>query len=367
MAAWCAPTFSTPGCAVRYYDLTLNPEGNNAQVFTVNDGGGFTLKSKGTTFTSYVNGQTVPGALNIEFDVKVTPFNTPQGGSIIRVWGVGLQMISQQYLLTGAHFKLQAGMKPGLPLAIPQGTSARAGTIAEGTVFQAFGNWQGVNQTLDLVCNPGDLAPAQGIAFRWTPGQTLPEALQSSFAQAFPTYPAPTISINPNLQPPKAAAKFGWYENLANFSQMLSTLTQSLGSGLIDSSTGKPVKNYPGVQIVLVGNQFNIYDGTTQPAATQLVFADLIGQPTWISGTGITFKTVLRSDVAAGTLIKFPTGVSAPYALTSAEAAAPGGPARSKTVFQGSFVVNEVHHYANFRQSDAESWNTTFTAAALGE
>jgi hypothetical protein len=37
-------------------------------------------------------------------------------------------------------------------------------------------------------------------------------------------------------------------------------------------------------------------------------------------------------------------------------------PARSKTVFQGAFKITSVHHFANFRQADADSWTTAFVA-----
>ena len=336
---------------MRFYNLVLT-DPDSGQVWTPNSTTGALSKGSGpSTFTSFVHGQTIPGALNVEFDLPVTPWHTPQGGSIIRVWGVGLQMIGQAANLNGSNFQLYAGMQKGLPLANP----AQAGLIAQGSVYQAFGNWQGPNQTLDLICNPSGIAPTNGISWQWSPGQTLATALQVTLTQAFPTYKQ-NINISSSLQPPNGAVQSGSYDTLDAFAQYLNELTQDLGAQV----TGNP--DYSGVQIAIDGMTIQVYDDTAPQKTVQLDFQDLIGQPTWIGPATITFKTVLRADINVGDQIKFPTGVVLPYALTSSAAAAPGAPARAKSVFQGTFVVNEVHHYANFRQPDADSWNTTFTA-----
>jgi hypothetical protein len=116
-----------------------------------------------------------------------------------------------------------------------------------------------------------------------------------------------------------------------------------------------------------VGNTISVYDGQgpTPAKVVPLAFQDLIGQPTWISASQVSFKTVLRSDIGLGMQVKFPQGIVAPYALTSASAATPNAPVSSKTAFQGNFVVTEIHHFACFRQADAESWNTTYTASVV--
>src|SRR5579875_2215617 len=106
------------------------------------------------TYTSLAGnpalGVTLPGALNIELDVPVSPMSTPLAGSYLRVWGISLQEIAQWNDLQGKAIDVYAGMQKGLPLAKPQ----QAGLIFHGKIFQAFGNWQGTNQTLDLIINP---------------------------------------------------------------------------------------------------------------------------------------------------------------------------------------------------------------------
>jgi hypothetical protein len=42
----------------------------------------------------------------------------------------------------------------------------------------------------------------------------------------------------------------------------------------------------------------------------------------------------------------------------------PGGLAGNKSIFQGTFIVKELHHFANFRQPDADAWATAMIANA---
>jgi hypothetical protein len=308
------------------------------------------------TFTSHPNGNQQPpdpGALNIEFEASVKPADTPAGGTLIRVHGVGLQMLSQSSNLNGQDFALYGGMGKGLPLANP----AQAGLIAKGTVFQAFGNWEGTDQSLDLVINPGGLHPEDSVNFAWNPGTTLADALATTFAQAFPDY-QPSIKIT-SFQPPKNAAQAGSYASLNSFARYLRELTQPLGAQLTRN------KNYPGVRIGIRGSSIYAYDSPAKTIA--LNFQDLIGQPTWMSAVSISFKTVLRADIWPGDLMTFPKGIFTPYALTSPSAAVPNAPASSKVAFQGSFFVTEVDYFANFRDPDARAWNTSFVATVVGQ
>jgi hypothetical protein len=337
---------------VRYYQISIS-DPNSGQVFqTSPTGSGFVKGSGGYTFSSYVGGQTLSGALNVEFDIPVVPLHTPQGQAYIRVWGIGLPMIGQASNLAGMSIVLSAGMKAGLPLANP----AQAGILIEAEIYQAFGNWQGVNQTLDLIVQPSSLSPDSGVSFGWPANTPLSTAIQTTLAQAFPGYKS-NISISAPLV--QSAPEAGIYKSLSLFAQYLQQRTQPMGA----ASTGSA--NYPGVFITVQSASKTIYVYDNPSKLTQLAFQDLIGQPTWIDPGTVNFKTVLRSDIAVGNQIKFPLGVQTPYVLTSSAAAAPNSPASSKTAFQGTFSVTEIHHFANFRQPDAESWNTTFNAVAI--
>lgn len=329
------------------------------------------IPSEGPTFSStWTNWQTTnsqlvgqpnPNALNIEFDIPVAPLHTPQGGAYIRIWGLGIRCLTQAANLNpvGGVFKtfsLRAGMSKGLPLANP----AQQGIIAQGAIYQAFGNWTGVEQTLDLIVMPGPLVTNSGIAISWSwpRGTSLQSALKQMFAQAFPTYTA-NINISEYLVAP--SDEKGIYLNIDAFADYLHERTRQLGAQVNGS-------DYQGVAIITRGNTIIASDGAgpVPPKTVALAFQDLIGQPVWIEANTITFQAALRGDINYNDRVTFPSGVMPPYALTSPNAAYPGSPAASKTAFQGTFLVNQdIHYWANFRQPDAASWNTTYRATFL--
>jgi hypothetical protein len=336
---------------VRFYDLRLtNAAGMTYQ--PAPNGNSFVLKAGGTTFSSQVNGMNNPGALDVNFDLPVYPFNTPQGNSSIIISGVGLGMLGQAAMLTGANFTLMAGMAKGLPLATAQ--APQAGLIAQGQVFQSFGNWEGTSMSLNLIFNASITAPGQPIVFNWMAGTPVAQALAVTLTQAFPKFKQ-KINIG-NLVLPENQA--GVYENIQQFAGVLTGITQAKGRAVFGDM-------YSGVLIVVVGNTIIAYDSTTPQTPKMLAFQDLMGQPTWIGANTISFKTVLRSDLAVGSTITFPQGVQQPFALTAPSAAAPNAPASSKTAFQGSFLIGEAHHFASFRQSSGDSWCTAFTASPI--
>ncbi len=356
---------------MRSYDLTLtNPAGQILALST----NGFAVSTSGRpTFSSRTptqGGGTIndPGALNIEFDMPVSTYAMPQGLQSIRVLGVGIKQISQGALLNpnppvgipGAGFTLTGGMRPGLPLATAAYQDNQSGVLAQGSVYQAFGNWQGINQTLELVVQPATLAPQGGIQFKWLPGQMLWLAIYAALQPAFPGLTV-NVAISPSLvQTTSSSSVNGGYKTLGDFAEMLVDQTQKIGTQV----TNNPL--YPGVQIAIAGNTINVYDNTAQSMPKQLKFQDLIGQPTWIEANAVNFKTVLRADIQLGDLITFPPGIVQPYVLTSPGAVSPGSPASDASTFKGTFLVQEVHHFGNFRQPDADSWATTFTAVATG-
>jgi hypothetical protein len=335
----------------------------SGQVYKPNKtGDGFTKSAGGVTFTSHVNGLMIPGALDVYFDIPAAPFNTPQGQAYLRIPGVGLQMIGQSSDFNpdptatpykpGANIVISAGMQKGLPLANP----AQAGAILQGTVFQAYGNWQGVNQSLEILFNPGATQPDQDIMFSWPAGMQLSTALSNTFQQAFAKYA--TTSVMDIADITQDSDGSGHYTSLSQLSAYVQEISQNIGAPTYGA-------DYSGVLITITGNTIYAYDSENPRKLIQLAFNDLIGQPTWIEPATISFKTVLRSDIAIGNQIKCPAGISAPYALTSAAAAAPNVPARSKLIFQGAFNVNRVQHFASFRQADADSWTTSYEAVPV--
>ena len=298
---------------MRYYDITIT---NGAGQSLIPTADGFSTGT-GSTFSSLgrepFTGKLVPdpGALNVEFDIPVTTMARPQGSATIKIWGVGLRMLSQAHNLAGMSFSMRAGMSAGLPLANP----AQAGIILQGKIFQSFGNWEGTNQTLDLIVINSPPPAPDGIyrlpvPFFWAAGSPLNEAIAQAIAVAYPGFKS-NIHIDPGLT--LANDEAGYYQTFAQFANYLHGLTLKLGSQYI--------QNYQGVQFAAAGTVINVWDGT-QPRGPSSInvplnFQDLIGQPTWLTGTTISVQTVLRADISLGNTITFPTGILAPYALTS--------------------------------------------------
>ena len=306
------------------------------------------------TYASHINGTFYPGALNIEIDATVYPFAVPQGGSALKVCGVSLTEIGQRSQLADKIIEVSAGMQKGLPLVTP----SQAGVIFRGKIFQAFGNWQGTEQSLDFVVWPdeGTAESPKNIVVNWVGGTLLSEALQATLAVAFPDLKI-SINISPNLTVPND--QVGVYQTLTQLAQYVKGITSKISVS----------SNYAGVDIAMSPNKINVFDGTVTPASTTIAFKDLVGQPTWIDAATINLPLVMRSDLSIGDTIMLPTGtLGTPYTLTSSSAALPNTPATVTTKnsinFNGTFIVSEVHHFGNYRQPDANSWVTVVDAIA---
>ena len=227
-------------------------------------------------FNSFPNGSTDPGALNVEMDVQIGPMHTPFGASWLRVWNIPLNLIAQANDFNpsaATSTSLQTitvfgGMQKGLPLAVP----AQSGLLFQGGIYQAFGNWQGTDQTLEFrITQSPYSADAPGpFAFTWKKGQNLSALIKSVLSIAFPNYTAPIIKISEALVTNQDQAFY--YENLPQFAKWINLVSKAIVT----------TPNYPGVGISLKPNQAIVLDGTTQTPATKILFTDLIGQMTWI-------------------------------------------------------------------------------------
>ena len=311
-----------------------------------------------------------PAALNIEFDIPIAGFAQPVAlGAHLRIWGVSIQDIGQAKNLNGATVNFQAGMSQyGLPLENP----AQAGLILTGTVWQAFGNWIGTDQTIELIFQPKN-APnqdtsttTQNLSFNWKAGTQLSDAVQETLQNALP---GSTINVNigqslvlPNDEP-------GYYENLSQFAQYLKEVSQKI--------VNDPTNDYQGVDLTVQGTTVNVSDlGSSSSNPIQIDFTDLIGQPTWMPSTetgpagpvGMQFKTVLRADINPFQIVALPAlySVGSPL-LQQSSPTAESGPisVRDSMSFTGNYNVKRLHHYGNYRQPDAESWCTVFDTTAL--
>lgn len=323
---------------MRFYEITLYPPGSTTAA---------------RTWTSFPGGQFDPGALNVEFDLTVAPYGTPIGGQSITIEGISIAdlMQPQQFaprfvngaLQPGMTLVLKGGMGKGLPLANP----AQQGTLLKGQIWQAFGNWEGTEMTLDLVINPGgyDSKNPGNFVLNWQAGQPLGPALQNCLSVAYPGAPL-TVNISDQLvQSHDDPHMCGTLEELAQHIQEV-TNGQFLGP------------TYPGVQITMQAGALSVFDSTWTPPTVQLNFSDLIGQPTWIDVNMLQIKLAMRGDLQIGTAVKMPTGLSgqAGQVLTSGNSLPSS--MNYLTTFSGSFQIVEVRHIGNFRSGDGGAWVT---------
>ena len=341
---------------MRYYAITIRDK-DTGEVIRPRAFAGLKLQE---TYTSYVKGQSLPGALNVEWNIPIYNYATPISGSWVRIWGVSLEEISQANDLAGASITIRGGMKKGLPLAKP----AQSGVIMEGTIFQAFGNWIGTDMTLELQLQPptGIGSKPLNFTFNWRQQTPMEDMIRTTLQSAMPGF---EIKVAISDQLVMSSNQYGAYTKLEDFAKAINRLSLASQFKGIKPLGGGP---YGGVQISISANTVTAYDNTkdfsksTYDSPKQIAFEDLIGQPTWITPQDINFKCPTRADLSVGDFIKMPDKLTTPYIITTQQASIPGTPNKNKSAFKGKFVIRSMQHFANFRQPDAASWVTSFVA-----
>lgn len=317
---------------MRYYNVAIT-DPTSGKDFPFKSLGGLQLTSLLT------NGNPNPAALNIELDAVEYNYATPdQNSTWLRVWGLGLQDLASSFDLNGKNIKLSVGMSRGLPLANP----AQQGLIINGQIFQAFGNWIGTEQTLDINIGPATGSPANptNFTFYWKAGTPLSTALAQTLSTALPNFKQ-RIQISPNLV--VGADETGYYQSLGQLAQWVNARTKPILGG-----------SYGGVQITSDGDTVNVWDSATKPSNDPIAInpQDLLGQPTWFAPATISVKVVMRGDLNIGDLITLPQTLITTQGNAFSRFS-------DQSTFNGTFQILQMHHYGNFRQPDAMSWNTT--------
>lgn len=339
---------------MRYYSVQITKDDGTPYLFKSLGGLGLTsLLPQGPQ--NPTTGLTNPAALQIELDIAVANQIDPDSsqGAYLRVWGLGLQDIGNASDLNGLNVKVFGGMARGLPLANP----AQAGLLMQGTILQAFGNWQGTDQTVDMIFVAGGDAAGSASApsnfpFSCPAGTPLARAIANTLSVAMPNTPA-SISISPDLV--QNYDQVGHYQSLAQFSSFIN----GLSIGIIGGT------DYNGVQITTDGQTIKVFDGKGPAPITgtkAIAVADLIGQPTWIGSATVSIKTVMRSDIHMGDTISLPQTI---FSTTGAAFTSQSSTPQTKLTFSGSFSVLQVHHYGHSRQPSADAWNTTFQVTPI--
>ena len=300
------------------------------------------------TYTSFVDGQNDPNALNIDLDIQAASFAAPMGNSVVTIWGVSLQVIRQAKDFNGAPITVRGGMGKGLPLATAAFNAGQQGILCQGTVFQAFGNWVDTEQylTLIIITDGGatQSAPAN-LSYLYKKGTKLGDGIQQTLSTA---YPDKTVTVRVSDQLVLTEDETGTYQTIEQYAANINEFSKVFIP-----------ENYNGIDISLQpdGKTILVQDGTMPQDPVELAFQDLIGQPTWFGVDQISFNTVLRADLAIGKSIKFPKGI--PTTSSPAELAQQ---AKDQTSFQGNFTISMMRHVGSFRDPQGLAWITNFQA-----
>lgn len=295
-------------------------------------------------------------ALQIDIDIFQSWYNQPSQNGYLRIYGVDFTDLNQSRNLnptvTGkkyeyAKIEIYVGMSSGLPYANP----AQAKLIINGSILQAFGNWQGNLISLDLIVTNATYDPNVNVnlSWEWEKNQTLESAVKGTLQKAYPDIPIygnySSDLIYTETQPYK-------YPNLSSFSQYINGVSkQIIKSG-----------NYDGAQIASTATGFLLFDGTSPPQNTHNIeYTDIIGNLTWIETFIVQVKLVMRGDLNIGDYITFPK--SAPVV----NAAAVSAQLRNNIAFQGKFIIDQIRHVGSSRQSNGDSWVTVVNCLIPGQ
>lgn len=330
----------------RYYRIVVGPE-TQAPV-----GQDLPSNNAGAVWTNQVNGKADLGAQMVELDVWAFAFDAPISQAYVRIWGPSKEQISQAADFNGAPITVYAGMQKGLPLATADVNGGQQGIILKGQIFQAFGNWQGTNQTLDFVVTTDGGAtqsePAN-LSFLWKQGQPLSEALQQTLSTA---YPEAQVKIDISSSLVLTQDEHGVYQTV----QQLAAYAKGVSLDIMGGGTS----TYKGVSITREGDVIRVFDGTglAEGDVTTIDIKDMIGQPTWLDAATVQFNTIMRADLSVGKQVKFPP-LAALLAVTTPQS---GSNARAKNTFAGTWTITNMRHVGNSRAADAQSWISTFQA-----
>lgn len=334
---------------MRYYEIIItDPDGQLVELPS-------SVPGSGATFTSFVNNQSLPGALQVELDIPVAAYAAPMGGAAVRVSGISLQEITTAAQLNPRYVdgefryfnvEVRAGMKRGLPLA----NAEQAGVIARGSIQQAFGNWIGTDMSMDLILAPpfGSEEDPADLTCNWQANTPLSEAITVSLNRAFPGVPT-DVRISDRLVLNNDEP--GFYTTLEQFASFIKQISVNTIGG-----------TYRGVDIFFNNEGTLVVTDFTEPAQDeplQLQFQDLIGQPTWIAGPQVQFKCPIRSDVGIGTRVRMPERGIIPIVTPGPSTAL----VNLEIALKGTFYVTQVRHVGSYRQPDAASWVSTFDAS----
>ena len=335
----------------RFYSIAVAPGQTGASPATTAGGlatvGGV---STGVTWSSVVNGTLDPNALLVEFDFfSFQDASSGTDGATITIHGVGLSNITQAQQFVGQNVLVQAGMSGGLPLENP----AQKGLILNGQIFQSWANWVGTEMDLNFLVYPSKFTydSPGNFVINWQAGTSLQSALTTTLKTAYPN-----IGLIFNLSKSYILGRpvISQHSTLHALADLVTSTTATPGFAGVTVST--PVNN-----TIIISDNLG-----TQAQPKQIVFNDLVGQPTWVPGQNNTptvmLTTVMRADIQVGSYILMPQGAGMGGAGTVTISGSAVNPSllNLKTAFQGTFIVTAIRQVGNSRDTGPTTWVTMF-------
>lgn len=292
------------------------------------------------------NGSNNLKALRVVFDIPFYNAAKPAGSAFIRIYGIPFNQLNQASDFINNEIEIYGGMSSGLPLANPN----QRGIILKGSIWQAFGNWQGTEIVLDLVVQPFNypINTALNLNVNWKKGDSLTTAVTKALRTA---YPSQSVIINGSFDPRLIATsdQNGLYYTV----EQLASTVDGISRGIINDI------NYLGAQITKTNNGFYLYDNSTAYSPKPLLFTDFIGNATYVDYQQINFKTVLRGDLTVGDVITMPAKSNIANSRNSFTQF------RDNISFQNNFRISQIRHVCDSRQTTADGWCTVIDAYIL--
>lgn len=324
---------------------------------------------QGAQWTSVVNGQNDPGALDIEFDISLVIGDSgASNGSHIKIWGIPFNMITQSSKFIGCRLQMWAGFTEGLPLANLQ--VPNQGLILDGNIWPALGNWVLNDLSLEFFVVAGDKGGVGGptnpknIVHNVPANQPFSQGIQTALQTAFPNSTV-TVAISDKIK--LAYPDYGFYQSIEQYANYLKALSHDL--------LGTPqTTGYQGIRIYSHGDKITAKDNAN-PSGSPIVlkYEDFVGQPTWIDYNKISIKTLLRGDInpvnSNPVQIKLPAntlfsvgGAKGAFSTQDPTSGDPSPTNNNILAFQGTWIVQSVRHIGRFRSPSMDSWVTVIEA-----
>jgi hypothetical protein len=287
-----------------------------------------------------------PGALGIEFDLPMVAADIPAGDGLLKIYGLSLETLNQASTLNLKNIRIEAGMMPGFPLATEQALAQpqRRGIIFEGSIKQAFGTWQGTEQSLDLLVSVQLTSKPQetpketrAIMFSCDSGANFADSIKKAMNSAGIDA---KVSIDSRLVASEPIIFMA--SSMQEFALMLKRQSKRI---IKDAA-------YIGISAIRRVGGYDFTDNSAIDSPIPVLFNDLIGQPVWHDAVQAQMKLVMRSDIIVGNMIQMPKE----YIAVNRSRIL--GTVRDQITFIGTAFVNQVRHVGNSRQPDANAWVT---------